>query len=243
MKTQALSALERTARLQVIPAREPFLSPVRSSFRRVKQRVARLAISSSDVLDQQLLERLHQGDQEAATAIYARYADRLLALAERKTGTELRTRFDAEDVVQSVFRTFFRRAALGAYVVPEGDELWKLFLVIALNKIRRLGAHHRTDKRDVKKTESLFDSPAGGRLQPMSEDSLRVLQLTVDELLSKSPEHVRAMVRLRIEGRDVAEIAELTSRSKRSVERALQNFRALLSQQLADISDKEDELE
>lgn len=242
MKTKALSPLKCTARLQVISAREPFVSTARLSFRRVKQRVARLAISSSDVLDQQLLERLHQGDQEAATAIYARYADRLLALAERKTGAELRTRFDAEDVVQSVFRTFFRRAALGAYVVPEGDELWKLFLVIALNKIRRLGAHHRTHKRDVKKTESLFDSPAG-RLQPMSEDSLRVLQLTVDEMLSQSPEHVRAMVKLRIEGRDVAEIAELTSRSKRSVERALQNFRTLLSQQLDDVRGSEGELE
>lgn len=201
--------------------------------------LVRAAIANSTLFDQELLARLQEGNQEAATAIYARYADRLLHLAERHTGADLRIRFDPEDVVQSVFRTFFRRAANGAYSVPEGAELWKLFLVIALNKIRRLGAYHRTVKRDIVKTESLLEVSAG-KSEPMSEDSFRVLQLTIDEMLAQSPEHVRTMVKLRIEGRDVAEIAELTSRSKRSVERALQTFRALLARELTDVEQPQD---
>ncbi len=49
---------------------------------------------------------------------------------------DLAGRVDADDIVQSVFRTFFRRVAKGDYEVPDGEELWKLFLVIALNKVR-----------------------------------------------------------------------------------------------------------
>jgi RNA polymerase sigma-70 factor (ECF subfamily) len=188
--------------------------------------------SADEFFDQQLLDRLQQGDCEAATAIYARYASRLLSLTQKQMAADLCTRLDPEDVVQSVFRTFFRRAALGAYSVPPGDELWKLFLVIALNKIRRLGAHHRAIKRDISKTQLL---PAGSSADygPSADQSLHILQLTIDEMLAESPEHVRAMVKLRIEGLEVAEIAELTSRSKRSVERALQHFRERLAKELS----------
>jgi len=182
-----------------------------------------------EIFDHRLMERLHGGDHDAATAIYMRYADRLLGVARRHTPADLRTRFDPEDVVQSVFRTFFRRAGGGAYAVPEGEELWKLFLVIALNKIRRLGNFHRSAKRDVSKTAALLapaEPSAGG------DDSVRLLQLTIDEILARCPEHARDMVRLRVEGCEVAEIAARTSRSKRSVERVLQHFRELLNKEL-----------
>jgi RNA polymerase sigma-70 factor (ECF subfamily) len=184
-----------------------------------------------DCLDRLLLERLHHGDHDAATAIYVRYADRLLGLARRRTPADLRTRFDPEDVVQSVFRTFFRRATGGAYAVPEGEELWKLLLVITLNKIRRLGNFHRSAKRDVGKTAGLA---APGSDTEGGDESLHLLELTIDELLVRCPEHARDMIRLRIEGCDVAEIAGRTSRSKRSVERVLQQFRQLLTSELGE---------
>ena len=184
-------------------------------------------------VDEQLLEQLHGGDLAAATAIYVRYADKLLGVARRHTPTDLRTRVDPEDVVQSVFRTFFRRAAQGAYAVPAGDDLWKLFLVIALNKVRRLGEFHRSAKRNISRTSPLTDS-ASSASEPLAEDSMRILEMTIDEILIDSPEHVRQMVRLRIDGCEVAEIATRVGRSKRSVERVLQGFRASLSQQLGE---------
>lgn len=188
-----------------------------------------------EIVDHQLMERLHGGDREAATEIYRRYADRLLGVAQRNTPADLRTRFDPEDVVQSVFRTFFRRAEAGAYAVPEGDDLWKLFLVISLNKIRRLGNFHRSAKRDVTKT-TLFVAQSPDEL-PEAQDSVRVLEMTIEEILAECPEHARQMIRLRIEGCDVAEIATRTSRSKRSVERVLQQFRQLLTSQLENPAD------
>src|SRR5439155_9824678 len=93
--------------------------------------------------DHSLLRRLRGGDQDAATQLYYRYAHRLLALAEKNRARDLASRVDAEDIVQSVFRIFFRRAAEGHYDVPAGEDLWKLLLVLALNKIRAQRVHHR----------------------------------------------------------------------------------------------------
>jgi RNA polymerase sigma-70 factor (ECF subfamily) len=104
----------------------------------------------SDVSDRSLLRRLRAGSENAATEIYLRYATRLHALARSRLGEDLAPRVDAEDIVQSVFRTFFRRVSKGDYDVPDGEELWKLFLLMGLNKIRTVGTFHRAAKRDVR---------------------------------------------------------------------------------------------
>jgi hypothetical protein len=71
--------------------------------------------------------------------------------------------------------------------VPEGEELWKLFLVIALNKIRRLGAFHRSAKRDIGKT-AVLEAPVAESTEPTSEDSLRILEMTINEVIARLPE-------------------------------------------------------
>jgi DNA-directed RNA polymerase specialized sigma24 family protein len=56
--------------------------------------------------------------------------------------------------------------------------------------------------------------------------------MVIDELLAGLPESQQAMIRLRIEGHAVDEIADSTHRSKRTVERALMQFRAQLGKLL-----------
>ena len=186
--------------------------------------------------DHTLLRRFQAGHQDAATALYVRYAKRLQALARRQTAQSLASRFDPEDVVQSVFRSFFRRASEGCYEVPVGEELWQLLLVLALNKIRKLGSFHRADKRDAGRTvvsEHYNEVPAG----VSGEDAVayQTMKMLVDELMLKLPRSQDRIIQLRIEGHEVNEIAQLTNRSKRTVERILQQFR----QQLADMISEE----
>ncbi len=180
-----------------------------------------------------LLSRFQSGEDDAATAIYLRYAKRLQLLARSKSGRDLAVRVDPEDVVQSVFRTFFRRAAEGHYAIPDGEELWKLFLVIALNKVRELGEFHRAAKRDVGHTTALdrMDEYIAGQ-QPCDEQAYSVLRMTIDELLNELSDGQRRMVMMRIDGHGIDEIAQLTRRAKRSVERVLQRFRSRLSETL-----------
>lgn len=179
--------------------------------------------------DHSLLRRIRGGEQDAATAIYLRYAERLQALARTKTSEALAARIDPEDVVQSVFRTFFRRATEGDYDVPHGDELWKLLLVISLNKIRALANYHRAAKRDVSSTVPLeeYDQSTSGR-DGSQAMALHVLEMIVEDSIQYLPMAQQEMIRLRIEGHEVSDIAETTKRSKRSVERVLQQFRARL---------------
>ena len=184
---------------------------------------------STPVSDASLLRRYKGGEQDAATRLYVRYAERLRGLAVAKASPDLRQRVDPDDIVQSVFRTFFRRAAEGQYDVPAGDELWKLFLVIGLNKIRAVAAYHKAVKRDVRQTLAGGDYEKALDAAPGSDDAaLATLRMTIDELLAPlGPSH-REIIDLRVAGCEVAEIAARTGRAKRSVERILQEFRRKL---------------
>jgi DNA-directed RNA polymerase specialized sigma24 family protein len=64
--------------------------------------------------------------------------------------------------------------------------------------------------------------------------ALTVLQLVIDDITSKLAEVKREMIRLRIEGHEIEEIAQQTGRSSRSVERTLQEFRQALAAKLQD---------
>jgi RNA polymerase sigma-70 factor (ECF subfamily) len=176
---------------------------------------------------------LQRGQGDAATELYLRYAGRLHALVRARRGADLAARLDPDDIVQSVFRTFFGRAAEGHYTVPQGEELWKLFLVIALYKIRDTGAYHRAGKRDVGRTAqgAAFDRAADSEAG-RDETALAVLQMVVDEVLERLPPGHRRIIEMRAEGYEVAEIAQATGRAKRSVERILQEFRERLSAEI-----------
>jgi RNA polymerase sigma-70 factor, ECF subfamily len=194
--------------------------------------------SSAQRTDRSLLRRLRGGEQDAAEALYVRYARRLRALASTQTSAALASRFDPEDVVQSVFRTFFRRAADGQYDVPEGEELWNLLLVISLNKIRALATYHKAAKRDATTTFPLTSAESSSSGPDASKyEALQILELVIDEVLVNLPESQRAMIRMRIEGHAVDEIAAATQRSKRTVERALMQFRAQLGKLLFEESE------
>ena len=175
--------------------------------------------------DQTLIRRFLSGeDEDAALGLYLRYSQRLLRTTQRNMSSALSQRMDAEDVVQSVFRTFFRRAAGGEYQVPTGDELWKLLLVISLNKVRAAGQHHRAAKRDTALSVSLSDQDA---LSPQAQDdfALNLLELSISEVIGHLPVSAQRVVELRIQGHEVSQISEITTRSKRTVERILQHFR------------------
>ncbi len=192
-----------------------------------------IAVDSSS--DQSLLRRFREGNQDAATKLYVRYARRLLALAKKQTGEQLAARFDPEDVVQSVFRTFFRRAVASGYDVPAGEELWQLLLVMALNKIRSMATYHRATKRDVARTgrperfEQLCQGASG-----QNEIAYETMRIVVQELVADLPAPQGQIVELRIEGHEVKEIAQKTKRSMRTVERTLQQFRKQLAKLIDD---------
>jgi hypothetical protein len=65
-----------------------------------------------------------------------RYAHRLARLAEQHLSPKVAGRLDAEDVVQSAFRTFFRRSVQGEFQIDSSAQMWRLLAKITLMKAR-----------------------------------------------------------------------------------------------------------
>lgn len=181
--------------------------------------------------DESLLRLLRDGRSDAARSLYERYAGRLLGLVQAQLSPNLARRIEAEDIVQSVFRTFFRRVGEGDYDVLPGEEYWKLFMVMALNKVRNQAKYHTAARRDVR----LELADAGVTLEQLSTDAGAAegfLRLVVSEALERLPEQYRQVVELRLQEYNIAEIARIIGRSRRSTERLLQEVRARLAELL-----------
>lgn len=185
-------------------------------------------MTSPERSDRTLLRLVVGGDASAAEQLYGRYVTRLNRLACAKLSAAIAQRIDAEDIVQSVFRRFFTAAEKGNYDLPSGESLWSLLMVIALNRIRELEEYHRAARRDVRRT--IGDSPDAGALAAAEPEQPNAMlsRLVIAEAIASLPEHYQAVLSLRLEGFEVGEIAARTARSKRTVERMLQDARRQL---------------
>lgn len=173
--------------------------------------------------DDDLVRLFRAGDETAATGLYLRYAPRLAALAEARRAPGFASRFDPEDVVQTVFRDLFAR--LRHDPEPPAGPLWGFLLVLALNHIRSLVEHHSAARRSVRRTCSADGD--GDRTLSVPDRRERAAQTAAAlwEQADALAEPDRKVVRMRLEGYEVAEIATRTGRSRRTVERVLHDFR------------------
>jgi RNA polymerase sigma-70 factor (ECF subfamily) len=83
-----------------------------------------------------LLARVRAREEHAAAELVRRYEPAVrLEIRLRLRDRRLRRLFDSLDVCQSVLATFFQRAAEGHYQLEQPDDLVRLLVVIARNKL------------------------------------------------------------------------------------------------------------
>jgi len=170
-----------------------------------------------------LLARWRDGDQQAAADLYQRYADRLVALTRSYLSAKVAVRFDAEDVVQSVVRSFFHRARAGRFIVQQSDELWRLLVAITLHKLRRAVKHHQRAKRAI--DQEIFGVPAETLAhEPAPEEAVALADL-LEQVLRGCRPLDRQIIELRLQGYTVEEIAAHVQRSERTVWRVLDRIK------------------
>ncbi|HAN98524.1 MAG TPA: hypothetical protein DCQ98_14305 [Planctomycetaceae bacterium] len=179
--------------------------------------------------DADLLLRITRGDASAAEELVDRHSPRLLRAARARISSMFSARFDPEDIVQSTFRSFFRRARTGSYEAPRAGDLFNLLIVIALRKVRARAVEHQAACRDVRRSGEPVEQVADGD----DDRSLHELLVTIDEVCRGLGESHRRIVMLRLEGYTIDEIAGRSERSRRTVERALHEFRAVLGEYFA----------
>ena len=118
----------------------------------------------SDTPSADLLARHRANDPAAAEALFRRYAERLTQLARGRLSRKLSARVDAEDVVLSAWRSFFRLADAGDVALRQSGDLWRLLVRITLRKVYRSARRHRADCRSaLRRAGSRADAGGVGR--------------------------------------------------------------------------------
>ncbi|MDB5344491.1 MAG: prkC 23 [Schlesneria sp.] len=97
----------------------------------------------------ELMQQWANGESTAATLLHQRYVRRLVAFAGSYLSVRIRQRVDADDIAQSAFLSFFRRAKSGDFSVEDSTDLWKLLMGIARNKVKSRVEYHQSKMRNV----------------------------------------------------------------------------------------------
>ena len=182
-----------------------------------------------------LVTRWQSGSQTAAQQLFDRYVERLLLLARWHISDRLRPRIDPDDVVQSVFRTFFIRLRNDSFTFDEADDLFKLLARITLHKTLRQVAFHRAARRSPER-----------EIRSNNEDDDTIMQLldtepdpeTVVEFadhlkvfLSKFSVQEQQIIEMRLQGHTSEEIADKLGTYDRKIRRVLERIHALALQE------------
>ena len=182
----------------------------------------------SDDADQ--LDWSRVGHDSMAQQVFDRYADRLIALARRRISQRLASRLDPEDVVQSVFRTFFQHAREGQFCIDDQDDLCKLLVRITVHKTLRQVAFHKAAKRDVSMemgqgVEAQSHLEESLDREPTSDEAVAFLDHLEHFLTVFSPQE-RTIIEMRMQGYSNDEIVQkLGFSSDRKIRRIMERVK------------------
>lgn len=185
------------------------------------------------------IARLRAGDDEVAAQIFHRFANRLIALARSRLDNLLRQKVDPEDLLQSVFQSFFARNREGQYDLRDWDSLWSLLTVITLRKCGRNIEYFRAGCRDVRRevtaparAEDSFAGPEPVAQEPSPLEAT-VLAETLELLLGMLEGRNREIVTLRLQGYTTPEISSQLGCTERTVQRVLERVKEWLRRRQA----------
>lgn len=173
--------------------------------------------------------------EESAHKLFHQHVDKLVDLARHRISQRYASRVDAEDVVQSVFRTFFKRAQAGEFTIKDEEDICKLLARITVYKTLRQIAFHQQAKRDARQ-ESGNSEPGQDQLLavmaqgPTPEEAVIFLD-QLEHFLDQLPEEDQKICHLRMEGYGNKEISEMLGINERRIRRLMERLRGLAKKQ------------
>jgi RNA polymerase sigma-70 factor (ECF subfamily) len=190
-----------------------------------------MAMTTANDSFHEFLTRLRARDGDAARELFRRFTGQLITLARRRLDGPLRHKVDSEDVVQSTYKSFFRRYDEGDLDFVNWNSLWGLLTLITLRKCADRVAYHRAERRDAAREVSAPPGSEGG--DPMGEALGReptpheaaVLAETVERLVAGLDVDERPIVELSLQGHSTQEISEQLDVPERTVRRVRERVR------------------
>jgi RNA polymerase sigma-70 factor (ECF subfamily) len=190
-----------------------------------------------DAGDRGLLTRLRAGDASALEALMAQYGARMYRVAYGITRNDA----DAEEIVQDVFLTIFRKSETFEGRSALGSWIYRVTMNAALNKRRGKRFALETSIEEMLPAFQDNGHRAGNPAYLVADwSTLPDEALTTAETrgvltraLDALPEHYRAVLVLRdVEGLPTEEVAELMGDSVASVKSRLHRARMALREQV-----------
>lgn len=168
------------------------------------------------------LNRLADGDEQVVAEFVSAFGPALERIAADRMSPALQRRVGADDVFQSVCRTFFRRAQGGEFTLPDRESLWRLLCAITLNKVRLHARFHSAQKRgalrDAGDASELAGTASDGQISPGEAAEFAD---EMSNLIASLGDTEGRLVQLKMEGYSHAEIADQLHCTERTVGRLL----------------------
>lgn len=155
------------------------------------------------------IRRLRAGDERAAEEVVRKYEpivrrELRMSMTDQRIGRVV----DSVDICQSIWSSFFLRAAAGQYDLDTPNHLVKLLMSMAKHKLASQARQQHRQKRDVSRTES--DGEMIDGLSDQGQDTPSAI-VSGKELLAvmegKLSEEERQVADLRREGLSWSEVA------------------------------------
>ena len=189
------------------------------------------------------------GDSTAANRIWQHYFDRLVRSVRGRLYGQNRAVSDEEDIVLSVFDSFYNAAENGRFPdLFDRDDLWRLLLRMAARKVvdkrrrdlrQRRGGNvklHSLDRAgdDENVMQAIGDEP--------SPEMALMMQESVEQLFSHlGVGQLRDLAGAKLEGYSNAELAQRFGCSERTIERRLHLIREKCQQELVELNEHSSE--
>ena len=173
------------------------------------------------------MNKLADGDEDAAKQLWDRYCGQLIRLAKKHLSQHPRRASDEEDVALSAFNVFCQGAMTGRFPeLYDRDNLWRLLVVITARKASDHRKHEKprtppgwNPSHDIDLERIMGDQPTPEFAAQVAEECEHLMSMLGDDTL-------RTIAELKLAGYTNKEVVEKTGISLRSVERKLWRIRA-----------------
>ena len=169
-----------------------------------------------------LIAEARNGSDLAANIIVERYQPHVLHVIRRKMHRDMRQKFDSQDFLQAVWKSFFSNRE---ELLEASDPRQLIGYLAAMAKNKLLDETRRqknTQKRDLSREQPLH--PDGRDTHAGREDTpsqVVMAQEALDRLIEGTSDRDRQIVLLKVNGEHINEIAKKFSVSSRTVRRVL----------------------
>jgi RNA polymerase sigma factor (sigma-70 family) len=182
---------------------------------------------------QDLIRRIREGEEAAAAELVRLYEPAIRRAARiRLADSNLRRLLDSMDISQSVFASFFVRAALGQYELDKPEHLLSLLVAMSRKKLADHVRRQAAARRDYRRVRNGALERAGGPASDSSPSQEAATTELVHEFRKRLAEDERRLAEKRACGQSWAHIAAEEGGSAEALRKKLARAIDRISQEL-----------